>query len=463
MEILIGIICLAVGVGVGVLILRGRVTALNAEVGKYQQELELQKQEIESRKQELERQKGAVAASREKIAELEATMRTREENAAELQRQQERHHKEELEAMAARFDETIAKMSQEVRNVTSEMLRQRQEEFSKSSGESLNNILHPLEISLKAMREAVNDNTTKHTELGGTLNANIGQLLKQSEAARLSADRLANALRNNGRVQGNWGETILTELLESNGLKEGRHFDVQAPLYDETGTVIKNDSGHSMRPDVVLHLDHERDVIIDSKVSLTAYLDYVNSDNDTDRERALQEHVMSLKRHVRELVEKKYWEHPADGKVTVGYVIMFVPSTAALYAATDRDRDLWRKAMEQGVYIADEQTLYAALKIVALTWRQIMQADNHQRVYQLADEMLNRVGQFMEKYVAIGKSIAGASKAYDEGLAKLSPSGQSIPVTCNKLIRLGAQVQKRKNVPPQLTGSFDETDNLITS
>lgn len=206
----------------------------------------------------------------------------------------------------------------------------------------------------------------------------------------------------------------------------------------------------AMRPDVILHLDKERDVVIDAKVSLSAYLDYMNAESDETRNRSLRAHVESIRKHVAELAAKDYSSHIRPPKRSVGYVIMFVPNSAALLTATNAASDLWRKAMERNVYIADEQTLYAALKIIAMTWQQIAQAENHEKVYALANEMLDRVGKFMQPFVEIGSRLESAHKAYDNAMKKLAEGGQSIPQTCNKLIKLGARQQVRKGVPDNL-------------
>lgn len=143
------------------------------------------------------------------------------------------------------------------------------------------------------------------------------------------------------------------------------------------------------------------------------------------------------------------------------YVIMFVPNTTALYAATLQKPDLWRKAMEKGVYIADEQTLYAALRIIDMTWRQIAQAENHEKVYALANEMLDRVNMFMEKFVTLGNKLNDARKSYDDAFGKIRESGQSIPITCRKLVSLGASVKPRKGVTPDLLGLTESEDRRI--
>ena len=367
----------------------------------------------------------------------------------ELQR---KHNEQALEALQARFDETVSKMKAELENNTADLLRRRQKEFEDSSRKGISKILQPLDESIQRMRQAVSENTLKHTEIGGQLASNIKMVMEHSDAARKSADRLADALRGGGKIQGDWGETILTELLQAQGLEEGVHFETQSTIRDAAGNVVRGSDDRRMRPDVILHLDKVRDVIIDAKVSLSAYLDYMNAETDEKREIALKNHIASVENHVGELARKDYSSYVQPPKVRMDYVIMFVPNTAALYAATSRKPGLWRKAMEKGVYIADEQTLYAALRIINLTWRQIAQAENHEKVYSLANEMLDRVSMFMEKFTKIGKQLDDARKSYDDAFGKLKDSGQSIPQTCRKLVSLGASAKPRKGVDPSLIG-----------
>ena len=201
-----------------------------------------------------------------------------------------------------------------------------------------------------------------------------------------------------------------------------------------------------MRPDVILHLDERREVIIDSKVSLKAFVDYVNAENEVDRQAFLKAHLDSLKKHVKELAAKDYSSYVQAPKVSAGYVIMFVPHSGALWTALNAEPDLWRRAADMNVYIADEQTLYGALKIVRMTWTQVAQAQNHEKVYALANEMIERVGLFMEKYDALGKALRKATDEYDDGMKKLDVRGQSIINTSRKLIDLGARNSDRHPV-----------------
>jgi DNA recombination protein RmuC len=297
----------------------------------------------------------------------------------------------------------------------------------------------PLKENIAELRKAMEEGNKEQAERNGEMRERIRSLLEHSDAARKSAEELAAAFKHGSKMQGDWGETILEELLASQGLTKGVHFDTQPVIRDSEGKTVRNDDGSFMKPDVILHLDERREVIIDSKVSLTAFVDYVNADSDADRQIHLKAHLESIKKHVKELAVKDYTSYVRPPKVSAGYVIMFVPNMGALWTALNAEPDLWRKAADRNVYIADEQTLYGALKIVSMTWTQVAQAQNHEKVYELANEMIDRVGLFMEKYEAVGKALQKAAEEYDDGMKKLQPQGKSILNTSAKLIRLGAK------------------------
>ena len=435
MEIIIYLICAALGIAIGFLLGRNR---------KKESELEAQVKVLESQ----------LETARLQILKISEDS---EQRLAESKNEWHEHTQQLLTAQQAKFDETIGKVSAQMRDVTDQMLKKRQEEFAVSSNTSLGQIVNPLKETIDKMKEAMKENTIKQTEIGGEIKAQAINMMRQSEAARNSADELTRVFRHAGRVQGNWGEIILDELLETQGLTRGVHYDIQSSIRDAAGDVVRNADERSMRPDVILHLDQKRDVIIDSKVSLTAFMDYVNAQDEADRQRYLKAHVESLKKHVKELSTKDYSNYVKPPKVRMDYVIMFVPNTGALWTAITAQPDLWRNAMDSNVYIADEQTLFAALRIINLTWTQITQAQNHEKVFELANELMDRVGQFMGKYKGIGDALSKAMRAYEDGEKKLQPGGQSILQTCGKLKKLGAR-QSVRNPLPQLDDDVDETD-----
>ena len=435
---------------------------LEATKAEAQQQLEATKKEASDllAKTKAEAQQQLEAVKKEASEQLEATKKeagdllAKTKAEAEAQQQKALAEKDAawndiMKGQEQRFNETMTRMSEQMKNATADMLKDRQKEFADSSNQQLGQIVNPLRETIDKMKQTMADTTLKQTEMSSVLKDNIERSMQQAIAAKKSAEELANALKHGSKVQGDWGEAVLDELLTSQGLVRGIHYDTQAVIRDAQGNTVHTDDGATLRPDVILHLDQRREVIIDSKVSLTAFLDYANADNEADRQRFLKTHIDSLQKHVKELSTKDYSAYVQPPKVRMDYVIMFVPHTGALWTALNAQPDLWRKAMEQNVFIADEQTLFAALRIISLTWTQIRQAENHEQVYRLENEMLDRVGQFMKKYTAIGKALKSATTAYDDAERKLQPSGQSILQTCAKLQKLGAK-QSDKNPLPQL-------------
>ena len=395
-TIIIAIIAALVGALATALIMQTRQQAVKTKADVLETQLKLAQEQAQASRQEAEQH-------------LAQQKQEAERQLAAQKQETEQRHREALEMQQRQFDETMAKVAAQMKNATDEMLKQRQKEFSEASSTNLGQIVNPLRETIDKMKQAMADSTEKQTAMGGEMRANLEQMIRQSEAARKSAEELARTFKLGNRVQGDWGETILGELLDAQGFKRGIHYDTQPYIRDASGNVVKTEDGTTLRPDIILHLDQRREVVIDSKVSLTAFMDYV---------------------------------------------IMFVPHSGALWTALNAQPDLWRNAMGQNVFIADEQTLFAALRIINLTWTQIAQAQNHEKVYALANEMLDRVGQFMKKYEEIGAALDKAQKAHQEGSRKLAPQGQSILTTCAKLQKLGAK-QSDRNPLPQITDIDD--------
>ena len=375
--------------------------------------------------------------------QLESTKADCEKRIAEIKSDAEKQVQQEI------FDATMAKVTAQMQSATEEMLKQRQKEFTESSNSNLGQIVNPLRETIEKMKQTMSDSTLKHTELSTEMKINLENMMKHSEAAKQSADELARVFKHKSKVQGDWGERVLDELLESQGLTQGVHYETQATIRDAKGDVVRTDTGGNVRPDVILHIDNNREIIIDSKVSLTAFWNYINAENEEVREKHLKAHVESVVKHVKELSKKDYSSYIKAPKIKMDYVIMFVPHTGALWTALNAQPDLWRKAMEMNVFIADEQTLFAALRMISLTWTHIAQAENHEKVYELANELLDRVGKFLKNYESIGKGIRDAQHAFEECEKKLTPGGHSIISTCAKLEKLGAKQNKKFPLPTE--------------
>lgn len=467
MEILYVLIAIAIGLVIGWLFGKSKIGALSMRNELLQNDVLAAQKSLEELEAKVEAANSLLAsavAERDKaILERDALsdkcseqklnyerlLSEKEKAHADSVAEQEKRHHEALDAMQKRFDETIAKVEAQMKSATDSMLKERQKEFAETSTNNIGQIVVPLRETIDKMKKAMDDSTLRHASMSSAMKENIEHMMRQSEAARKSAEELARVFKHGSKVQGDWGETVLDELLQSQGLTKGIHYDTQATIKDASGSVVKSAEGSMLRPDVILHLDQRREVIIDSKVSLTAFIDYVNAETEEDRQRCLKLHLDSLTKHVKELSSKDYSSYIKSPKVKMDYVIMFVPNTGALWTALNAQPDLWRRSMEKNVFIADEQTLFAALRIINLTWTQIAQAQNHERVFELANEMLNRVGQFWKEYEAMGKALKKVSEAYESGRNKITDGGTSINTTANKLIKLGAK-QSDKNPLPQL-------------
>ena len=462
MEITIfAILGIVFGVIIGTMAMMSQKKLLQKEVMTLSAQVESAKQDAKEQLDKLKAEKDKVCQEKVEAQEkaCNALIEAQEKRHQDSIAAQEERHKEAMSAQQSRFEETIEKVTAQMKTATESMLKERQKEFAESSNTNLGQIVNPLKDTIDKMKKAIDESTMEQTKLGGEMKSHVENMIRQSEAAKKSAEELTRAFKHGSKVQGDWGEAVLDELLESQGLTKGVHYELQPYLRDANGDVITSDEGSKMRPDVILHLDQQREVIIDSKVSMTAFMDYVNAETEEDKERFLKAHVNSINEHVKELAKKDYSSYIKAPKVKMGYVIMFVPHTGALWTALNAQPDLWRKAMEKNVYIADEQSLFAALKIVNLTWRQIVQAQNHEKVFELANEMLDRVGQFMGRYKAIGKALQTATNAYTDAEKKLQPNGQSILQSCNKLIKLGAK-QSLKNPLPKYEYIEDTEDDV---
>ena len=438
MTIATAVVCAVTGLVIGFLV--ARVLGARKESKAREMSVELEKQ-VAVLQSKLEAETRKVAEVREDAAkQLDA-----------MKREMERVHQVSLAEQKARFDEISKRLVAEAQIATEKMLKQRGEELSKTGNATMEQLVNPLKETIAKMEKTMNDTTLQQTAANTSLKEVLKQSIESNAATKSAADDLVRAFKHDSKLQGDWGECVLEELLESLGLQEGIHFETQATLRDAGGNVLHSEeTGKTMRPDVIVHLDMKKDVIVDSKVSMTAFMDYVVCDDVEQRKTLLKNHIDSLKKHVDELSKKKYTSYVKAPRETVDFVIMFVPRSAALWTALSEEPALWRNAMEKCVYIADEQTLYAALRIVKLTWRQVQQAQNQQRVFELANELLSRVGMFVKQMNAVGDSLDKAQEAYKKGMAKFADKGQSVLTTCYKLKQLGAKQDDKNPLPTEL-------------
>ena len=354
----------------------------------------------------------------------------------------------EMALLAQQRIEESKQAEERFANMARKMIDGQVSRLKEENRESMGTITQPLKDAINDMRKAINDNTKDHTAQTASLKEQLRLMMETGREMSEKAQGLANVLRRDNKVSGNMGEIILGDLLSSQGLTEGIHYEVQARLRDEQGRPLKNDdTGREMQPDVILHYPQGQDVVIDSKVSLVAYQRYVNAETPEEKERALQEHIRSVRSHVSELARKDYSRYIKAPREAIDFVIMFVPFETSLQLALVNDPSLWREAFERKVFITGEQNLLGILHMIHIAWVQNQQAENQEKVFGIAEQLLDRLGDFIQRYNKVGEQIEQARKAFDFSTNKLNEGRQSVVQKANELKSLGAKENPNRRIP----------------
>ena len=335
------------------------------------------------------------------------------------------------------------------------VLKAREEELDRRAKALFENLSAGLDKDLKGMKDAFEQNRRTHVETSQSLKENLDNAVKNLREQTISigdkADNLADALKGRNKAQGNWGEVILDNLFTSEGLREGRDYDKEETLRDEHGNIVLNeDTDRRMRPDFILHYPDGNDIVIDSKVVLTAMYDYYSTDDPDQKSDALLRNLAAMKEQVRKLSKKDYSRYLRPGHRMLDYVIMFVPVYSALRLAYEADRNLWHDAYAQGVLITTEETLMPFLRMIRIAWTSHEQVANQQQIIATAELMLARVSDFCTAHAKMGEKLEDALKYYETCDKKLRDRGQSIVGAANKLISYGVPKNPKKPLPPEL-------------
>ena len=427
------IIGIAVGAAVLYFLMDRRMDVLRIEGGKKDIELSMKTEQLNaatSRVNHLE------AENRQLHARAESQGRE-----LELVRQQIDEIREEKQEEQQKRDAQFMNMAQQVLERSASKLKE-------SNTETMTGITQPLKDAITNMQKAISENQKESAAHSASFREQMLQMMQQTQQLGERAESLTNVLRRDNKVSGNMGEIILGDLLASQGLTEGTHYEVQARLRDEMGRPLKHDeTGKEMQPDVILHYPQGQDAIIDSKVSLVAYEKYVNAETPEEKERYLQEHIKSVRSHVNELARKDYSKYIKNGRETVDFVIMFVPFESSLQLALANDPTLWREAFEKKVFVTGEQNLLGILHMIHIAWVQNQQAENQEKVFGLAEQLLDRLGDFVQRYNDLGTKIEAVQKAYDNTNNKLITGRQSVVQKGRELIDLGAKENANRKIP----------------
>lgn len=377
---------------------------------------------------------GFFIARKNVSKEMEGQLLRERELAARDKEQQ----KMQIELLKAEFKATAG-----------ELMEEKRESLSSANREQLN----PLVQQLREQLEKVEKQLARTREDGARDNARMEQIIKEMASRTVEvgkgADALAQALRGNNKMQGNYGEVVLADILRNAGLVEGEDFHTQELIRDNSGNAIKHsESGRKLIPDVIVNLPDNRQIVVDSKVSLSAYVDWCNAEDQASKEDARRRHIESITRHVEELQGKDYHKYlKLSGVQGIDYSIMFIPNEGAFQLYLENDAALWHTAYERGVIITGRLTLFSMLRMIMVVWRQVKQERNMEEIIRNSSILLNRVAEFNTQMENIGKALQQADAAYQSACKKMVTGKQSIAVSVRKLQELGAKADPGKRLP----------------
>ena len=336
-------------------------------------------------------------------------------------------------------------LREQMKSTTETVLKARQEELGARNKEQVGKIVDPLQKSLKDMQEALMLSKEQQKEALARLDETIKLNMKQSASLGETADRLTRALTGEVKVQGNFGELKLKQLLEDLELKEGEQFDTQETLRDKAGRGMRGDDGRGMIPDFILHFPNNRHFVVDSKMSLTDYERYMNAEDGTPEKSAyLKAHIESVRAQVKRLAKKEYTKYLPEGYNRLNFAIMYVPIEGALNLALLNDTTLWREAYDQGVMILGPQTMYMNLRVLEMMWTQVRQLNNQQAMIDAANLVIERVQDFGMRFADVEASMNDTIKKINRLKITTAESGPSIITAAKSLIKAGAKENKRK-------------------
>ena len=460
-----------------------------ANAANYLQRLEEQKQESEKRlaaerDEAAQRLLDEQSRSRKQMAEQQAAMQQQaEEMKASYERQlgdRKATFDRQLAEMKASYAEQVAQakddynhqiaaintmnekqvksqldlIREQMQTTSEKVLKLRQDELGEKNREQVSKIIDPLQRSLKDMQEALDKSKEQQTEALTRLDEAIKINMQKSAAIGETADRLTRALTGEVKVQGNFGELKLKQLLEDLELHEGEQYDTQETLRSRDGRGMKGDDGKGMIPDFILHFPNNRHVVVDSKMSLTDYERYMNAEDGTPEKSAyLKAHIDSVRMQVKRLARKEYTRYLPEGYNRLNFAIMYVPIEGALNLALLNDSSLWREAYDEGVMILGPQTMYMNLRVLEMMWTQVRQLKNQQAMMDAANTVIDRVQDFGQRFLDVESSMNDTLRKMGKLKITTAASGPSIITAARNLLKAGARENKRK----KSLGEMDES------
>lgn len=382
------------------------------------------------------RDANAEALNRERaLREQEQLARVK----AETELDAERRNAADKVRTQEQFEEQLR---EQFRTLAGDVLGEQSRRFKEENRESMDVILKPFKDNIKDFRERVESIYSHQNEQSGALKSELQRLMELNARITTETTNLTMALKGNSKVQGDWGEVILETILENFNFIRGVHYHTQHNLKDEQGL--------NLRPDVILNLPGGKQIVIDSKVSLTAYVNYVAAEDDITRRTAMAAHVESVRKHVKELSAKSYQQLLQSPD----FVIMFIPNEPAFLDALKEDGKIWSDAYEKKVIVSSPTNLFALLKIVDDLWRRDDQSRNQQAILENAEKLYSQLVDFITALEGVGTGLEQARARYDEAHKRLTSGNNNIVRLGERLRKLG--VSSKKSMPKSLAETFDE-------
>lgn len=328
------------------------------------------------------------------------------------------------------------------KSLAADIFSSQSEKFKEANETRLSEILNPLKEDIKDFKRRVDDTYMNSSKERTLLGEQMKRLMELNMSIGKEARDLTEALSGNTKVQGDWGEMVLETILVKSGLVEGENYFVQRTKNDD-GTQIKNDDNGRLRPDVVVALPDKKCIVIDSKVSLTAYVNYINADNEDDRQRFGKAHLLSVRSHLKELETKRYQDFVGVGNDDrIDYVLMFIPNEHAYMAAMTLDNNLWMEAYEKRVVIISPAHVISTLRLIAQLWTRDKQTKNALKIAEEGGKLYDKFVGFVNDMQTVEQSLGKASEAYASAMSKLHTGRGCIVSKVENLKKLGAKTSK---------------------
>ncbi len=324
-------------------------------------------------------------------------------------------------------------------NIANEILTTNSRIFKEQNETRLNEILAPLKENIDQFRRTISENYSTEAKERFSLQDKIKELIELNQTIGKEAKELTLALKGNTKVQGDWGEMILENILEKSGLQKDREYKVQ-PTKDENGKTLRDENGNTLRPDIVVYYPGSKYVVIDSKVSLNAYISYINAENREEQNEYAKQHLLSIRKHIIELRDRKYQDYIGEGKTD--FVMMFIPNEAAYITAMQLDAKLWQDAYDARVLLVSPTQLISALRLISQLWSHDRQTRNAIEIATAGGKMYDKLAGFIEDMHMIETKLNQAHNAYTEAMKKLSEGKGNLLSHAEKMQALGAKAKK---------------------